>query len=473
MQNRREISSFRALLGFALMGLCSAAFAAGLHSARVTVVDDSEAVRVAGFRAALAQVVVKLSGQRRVLDSPQVGELLDGAADLVEEYRYRPQPRPAVAATVPPTASSELVPLPGAVPESPSVASAPPTPTPPAMLELSVRFMAPTLDAELRRLGLPRWPSDRPPVLLWIAAADPQRAELARLARAVLEARGVPVLEPLWDLQDTMTLGDASQFDPAKLATASSRYEARHWLALAPVTGVDGVKGPWQLGGTAPVADALDAKDLSGWIDSAVNAAIDHLAATEAYLPGGQTREVALIFEDVPDYGAYRAAVGALETLEMVRAVQITAMNAGRVAVVVQLDGDPALLWRALAENPRFEPVVAEAASGTAAQDATPRTAEGGDSPRTEDGDSPRTEGGDSPRTESGDSPRTESGDTPAMEGGDAPGTEGSGSPGTEGSDSPGAEGTASADAGGSDATAAGDGGSAGTTEHRYRWREP
>lgn len=277
--------------------------------------------------------------------------------------------------------------------------------------------MVPTLDAELRRLGLPRWPSERPPVLLWIAAADPQREELAALARAVLEARGVPMLEPLWDLQDTMTLGDAGQFDPAKIATASSRYEARHWLALAPATGADGVKGQWQLGGAAPAADMPDARDLSGWIDNAVNAAIDHLAATQAYLPDGQTREVALILEDIPDYGAYRAAVGALEALEIVRAVQVTAMNAGQVAVVVQLDGDPALLWRALAESPRFELAVAAAAPGATGQEAVPLAAGGGDSP----------------------------------------GTEGSGS----------------ADAGGGDSIDAGDGDSAGTKEHRYRWREP
>ena len=80
------------LLALASSEVCATAADIRLYRARVAVADDGEAARASGFRAALAQVVVKLAGPRQVLEQPQLEPLLDAAADLVEEYRYQPLP---------------------------------------------------------------------------------------------------------------------------------------------------------------------------------------------------------------------------------------------------------------------------------------------------------------------------------------------------------------------------------------------
>lgn len=322
-----------------------------LYRAQVIVADQSEAARVEGFRAALAQVVVKLSGQRQVLDQPQVAPLLDAAADLVEEYRYQPLP---AAVTVPAAGdaaqSTDATPIQPPVPET----------------ALEVRFAAAILDAELRRLGVPRWPAERRPVLLWLGGADRERSLIAPLARAALAVRGVPVLEPLWDLQDTQTLGvSASGLDPARVAEASSRYEASQWLILEPRldADADAVRGRWQLGGVATAAgEETKAGEPRAWVEAAVNAAVDALAAGQVYLPGGQVQVEELGIDGVATYDAYRAAVGALEALEVVRALEVKALSGGRMTLRLQLDGAPELLWRALADDARFAEVTDVAA---------------------------------------------------------------------------------------------------------------
>jgi hypothetical protein len=332
------------LLVLAANGVRATGIEDDLYRARVVVADDSEAARTGGFRAALAQVVVKLSGQRQVLDRPEVTSLLDAAANLVEEYRYHRLPAAAAAADAA-AAPEGAIPLPPVPPE----------------LTLEVRFAAPTLDEELRRIGVPRWPAERRPVLLWLGGTDQERSALAPLARAALEVRGVPVLEPLWDLQDTQALA-APALDPARVAEASRRYEAAHWLLLEPQIAADAVRGSWRLGGIATATGNEVAEELRAWVEAAVNAAVDALASGQAYLPSGQTSVAELGIDGIATYDAYRAAIDALDALEMVRGIEVKALSAGRLTLRLQVDGAPELLQRALAGNPHFAEVTDVAA---------------------------------------------------------------------------------------------------------------
>lgn len=339
------------LLVLAANGARATSIEDGLYRARVVVADESEPARSGGFRAALAQVVVKLSGQRQVLDRSEVTSLLDAAANLVEEYRYHRLPATAA------------VPAADAVDAAAPPEGAAPLPPVPPELTLEVRFAAPTLDAELRRIGVPRWPAERRPVLLWLGGTDQERSALAPLARAALEEWGVPVLEPLWDLQDTQALAaSASALDPARVAEASRRYEAAHWLLLEPQIAADAVRGRWQLGGTAAATGNEVAGEPRAWIEAAVNAAVDALASGQAYVPGGQVSVEELGIDGIATYDAYRAAIDALDALEMVRGIEVKALAAGRLTLRLQVDGAPGLLQRALAANPNFAEVTDVAA---------------------------------------------------------------------------------------------------------------
>lgn len=341
-----KISRFYALLATLLFALAprvaGAMVLVDLLAATVPVVDQSDAERERGFRAGLGQVAVKLTGQRAVLNDPGVAQLVATAPQLVERYDYVEVP---------------------AAGSDPNVGGAP-------GFLLQVSFSASAVDAALRRLHVPLWPAQRPQLLLLASGSEADSAAVIELARRVLANRGVPVLEPLWDLEDRKAIGAThAGFDADRIEAVAQRYGTSHWLALDPAVGADGVRGRWRLGGTgAPASATPTAESLMQWVEASVGDAVDQLAARLAYLPQTGTATQTLVIEDVRSYGAYRAVLETLGTLEFIREIAVTAMAAGRLHVELQLDGDPNLLWTALDGNPRFAAVVPEIAAAPAAQ---------------------------------------------------------------------------------------------------------
>ena len=96
------------LLLFALLPLPALADdGASLYEAAVPVTDHGERQRKQGTRAALAQVLVKLSGSRVVLDDPSVAASLQRADDYMQKYKYQRPDRETLEMAV--TFDSELV----------------------------------------------------------------------------------------------------------------------------------------------------------------------------------------------------------------------------------------------------------------------------------------------------------------------------------------------------------------------------
>jgi len=351
-----KISRFYALLATLLLALAprvaSAVAMVDLLAATVPVVDQSDAERERGFRAGLGQVAVKLTGQRAMLDDPGVAQLVATAPRLVERYDY--------------------VEVPAAGPE-PEVGGAP-------GFLLQVSFSAAAVDAALRRLHVPLWPAQRPQLLLLASGSEADSAAVIEIARRVLANRGVPVLEPLWDLEDRKAIGAThAGFDADRIEAVAQRYGASHWLALDPAVGAGVVRGRWRLGGTgAPASATPTAESLVQWVEASVGDAVDQLAARLAYLPQTGTATQTLVIEDVRSYGAYRAVLETLGGMEFIRGIAVTALAAGRLHVELQLDGDPNLLWTALDGNPRFGAVVPEVAAAPAAQLPVESTAQSG-----------------------------------------------------------------------------------------------
>lgn len=328
------------LLVLLLVPWASAGTAAALYSARVAVADQSEEARITGFREALEQVLVKLSGQSRAAEDPRLAPLLDAAADWVAQYRYQA-----------PDAESE------AESEEEAARSAE---------YLVVEFAAGALDAELRRLGVARWPAARPPLLVWLDFQEPQRSRVGKRIRSLLQERGVRGLEPLWDLQDTLALG-SNGLDAARVASASARYDAPAWLLLAPQVGTRGVEGRWSLGdGATLVSGSPSAATLEDWVAASVQQAVDALAASHTHQPGADTLQQRLRVEGVHGYGDYQEVMAALKKLETVRDLRVEQVGPGLVTFVLQLDGDPQLLWHALSRHDRFTPIAQVGADSAA-----------------------------------------------------------------------------------------------------------
>ncbi|MGR8921455.1 MAG: DUF2066 domain-containing protein [Gammaproteobacteria bacterium] len=171
---------------------------AGLYAAEVAVADRSAKELGRGASAALAKVLVKLTGSSAAATDKVSAGLRGRAAELLLKYAYA-------------------------------------SPSDDAGLRLAAEFDAPALTAELTRLGVPVWGKERPETVVWLVVDRPAGRELVggdepgELGGLVVERaaqRGIPVLLPLMDIEASQHLGFAGDF--SGLASAANALSARY-----------------------------------------------------------------------------------------------------------------------------------------------------------------------------------------------------------------------------------------------------
>ncbi len=327
------------------------AFALPLAAGVVEELYDAEAPfdgddRRGAFSAALAQVVVRVTGDRGSVRDPGVAELLARPDGYVQQFR------------------------PGATGET-----------------LWVSFDGQAVTNALRAAGQPVWGEERPSTLLWLAVdqgsgrrgvlgADPDQddAVMAALRKRVEEtamARGLPIVLPLMDAQDRGALSFADLwggFDEA-IEGASERYGADAVLA-GRVSLSEADRGRWTLSsGSAPMRWVADTED-------SIQRTADHYAGIFAVSTAGVTsRTVSVRVHDVDDVAGYARVLSHLESLTVVQAVAVDRMDGDRVTLVLAMAGSPLSLDQALALGNVLRPL--ESPAGGQEATAAPSLPEG------------------------------------------------------------------------------------------------
>lgn len=233
--------------------------------------DDSDSGRELAIRAAFSQMITRVSGDRSHARNPALKPLIAQASRYVVGYGYRESPVDGVT-----------------------------------QRSIRVTFARDRLEPELLRLGVPIWRSHRPNLLAWIATEQQGERRLlqpgldeGRLAvlREGAEARGMPLLLPLMDLEDRSRVRVealwAGQFEDAR--QAAQRYGAQVVLVGLVSEGSNGLwQGNWKLFGD-DLADRWT--NTAGGYDGAVLDALESAADAVAkrYAPStasGQTHRV-------------------------------------------------------------------------------------------------------------------------------------------------------------------------------------
>lgn len=188
-----------------------------LFKVNVQVPEQSKMVQQAAFTSGLQQVLVRLSGDSRVLQKLT----LPPAGRYVRQFRYDK------------TALDRLhtgAPVPGVSAEEP--------------LQLKIQYDADRVETLLRENGIPVWRAQRDNVVVWLAVHDGfqryllKRADASLIKSAVEQSardRGLPVIWPTMDNTDTQALRLADVWGGFKqpLLQASSRYYAGQVLAIS------------------------------------------------------------------------------------------------------------------------------------------------------------------------------------------------------------------------------------------------
>ena len=194
---RGMVIALSALLSSATPGLLSAAEVEGLYEAEIQVAGQGKAEQGEAIRAALAEVMMKVTGRRGVAALPALAPVFKRADQIAQQYRYRPLPEDMARI----------------IPVAPSAAQPPARPVAAAKGQvLWVSFDPATVNQALRQAGLPVWGRVRPVTLILLAMEEQdQRTVLLADSRPELQTildnrarrRGLPVMLP----QDAETEG--------------------------------------------------------------------------------------------------------------------------------------------------------------------------------------------------------------------------------------------------------------------------
>lgn len=300
----------------------------GLYAGEAPVTDTSDAQRDQAFDAALAQVLVKLSGDRNVAVRPGVADALAQASTLVQQYQYRQEG--------------------GA-----------------AALRLEARFDPAAVRRLASGLKLAVWPGPRPPVLAVIRGAGGAllgEAQAGPLLQAGTE-RGLRFVFPAGaDLPDTAAL---SAGDDTALARVARDY--RTGLVLIGTLGAN--NAAWILVGGGTPQRWQDTGSLATLLANGGEAAADRLIPRFAAAPGsasGSGGTATLWVSGIDSSTDFAALLAQLRQGAQVRgAVPVAAQDDG-VLLQVRFEGDLASMLGDLGASGRMLPAAAHSGADAA-----------------------------------------------------------------------------------------------------------
>jgi hypothetical protein len=306
-----------------------------LYEAEVPIADQSPAARQQAVAVALRMVLIKLTGDRQAPESVSVGPLLTGAERYVQQFRY-----------------GEAV-VPGAEPGS----------APRKETRLWVRFDENALNRDLRDLGVPVWERERPSTLLWLVvsaeggrnwATAEEHGSLLSVIDARAAARGVPLLYPLFDLEDSSAIGISDVWGgfTRPVLDASRRYAADAVLAGALESPVPGI---WEARWIAYVGEETlkwtgEGDAPESLLEEGLDGMADLLAARYAGTRGAiEASGLAITVVNVVTVDHYARALKYLQSLNSVAEVQVSEVEQGSVRFSLRVHGGEAALAQAIA----------------------------------------------------------------------------------------------------------------------------
>ncbi len=315
----------------------------GLYSGQVSVADQTEKSRESGVRDALAQVLVKLTGNSNIMQVPGIQEAVSNTNNYVAGVGYKSLPAE-----------------PGELPRT----------------QLQASFSRQAVDHLIRWAKLPILPSDRPELLVWIVRDDPESGrqfistenlpEFMQLFDSLMSQRGMPYRLPEFDLEDQLALSvnQAWGLQQQAIEAASQRYAADGWVLLRFFTTATGeARGAWiyQVAGGRGFND-VRAASSELFMPLAVNDLVDSLSTHFTYIPQTDTSQLVVQVNQVDSYKDYQAVLAQLQKPELVQSLNVFAVRGDRLFLTLNIEGGVDLLESALVRSGRLENQTSQAA---------------------------------------------------------------------------------------------------------------
>lgn len=324
----------------------NAAVVSGLYQSQVEIGSKQASERQNAFNEALQKVLIKLSGQKESVNSPEVYKSFFPAERFVQSFSYIENPRykkfletqkldsvNGVAASISPESltrlSSEIV-------KDSSGSTKAPLP-----FFLNVEFSAKSIDSKMNTMKLPLWGSVRPEIMLWVLiesngvrhflGESNALPELAILKQSASDY-ALPISFPKADQLDSQALNLSNLWGlfPDAIESAKSRYSANGHLMVRIYQSAPGFwSANWLLkvgdrretGGLNQADFATISQELLGFTAAAVSTRFT--GTTEV----NQSNHLILDVSNVTNFKAYISVQRFLEQSNLVSVYSLESME--------------------------------------------------------------------------------------------------------------------------------------------------
>lgn len=288
----------------------------GLYQATAPVSDETAAKRKPATKQALIQVLIKLTGDRNIAKTGDIGGLLDRPDRFVQQFRYQQVQKKDESGAK--TGDVEK--------------------------ELWVQFDESTLNNAMRNYGLTIWGKERPSILVWLAQQNNNFRSLVSFEEspeyiAMLDqhaaARGVSLLFPLLDLEDTsrMNVSDVWAGFKEPVLNASSRYESDVVLTGKLIQTTPALwESQWTIYKNGTETSWTSRGEIAEIaLEEGVNELVDRLANEYVSSVSGGTEILELTVTDINSVDDYARALSYIQSIQAVTEVQVKQVKQGEV----------------------------------------------------------------------------------------------------------------------------------------------
>ena len=323
---------FCAALFSVFAGSAQAAVVKGLYSQDIPVAGQGFQERAQAMSQAFSQVLVKVAGQREVLDNTVVREAMAKPDTYIRKFGFR---------TDEATAQRQQY--------------------------FDVTFDEQSVNRLLRRAGVAIWGQNRPATLVWLAVEQAGQRRVISASAALPEVfyeqfqtRGLPVLFPLMDFDDEANISAVDIWGgfSDKLQEASRRYGAQSILSGRLLLRDDRYTGRLSLifRGISQTA-AVDNLDAPGVARIASDMVGKVLSAHYAIDASDASANVRLVVENVTSVQIYADLDKYLQQVTAIRDVKVHKVSGSTIELELVIDGSESQLADALALGRSLQPV--------------------------------------------------------------------------------------------------------------------
>ncbi|MFQ3323742.1 MAG: hypothetical protein ACI90U_001565 [Pseudomonadales bacterium] len=359
MENNLFITRLLLLCGMALSAVVAINAAANpvenLYVESVAVADQQAIARSEAAATGMAPVLIRVSGSSTVLLNSDIQRAIKNAARYLNKFSYQ---------KTPPSADSSIEGL------------------QPLPYTLELQFRKPAILDLLRASNEPIWAEDRPATLVWLVVDDlagrrlplgDDETELRQIVEESAARRGLPLVWPVYDLQEqaTVSLDSLWAADPDAIALASQRYDVSGTL-LGRLLGTS--DGKWRVAWEYNFSDGSTYWDsecevLANCINGPIDAVAELMSSRYALISTDQGNVAKVKIVGVSSFEDYGTLLFYFKQLIAVSDVALSSIKGDVFEFTLGLTANRTKLEELISLNKRLVPVPTAEGSDEAVSD--------------------------------------------------------------------------------------------------------